>query len=144
MKVQQYENHVRYYLPHHVFFYLLILTLLGIGITGIIKHEASLIWIVVTALAFMIGWLSFMMRQHYALTVQNRVVRLELRFRYYLLTGKRLERVEEQLSFNQLAALRFTSDEEFEPLLDRAIKEQLSPDAIKKAIKSWQPDLMRV
>ncbi|MBX3257517.1 MAG: SRPBCC family protein [Chitinophagaceae bacterium] len=34
--------------------------------------------------------------------------------------------------------------EEFVPLVERAIHENLSPGAIKKAIKNWQPDNMRV
>lgn len=85
-----------------------------------------------------------MMRQHYALICQNRIVRLEMRLRYYQLTQKRLEAIEDQLSFGQLAAVRFASDEEFVPLLEKAIREKLSPDEIKKAIKNWQPDYMRV
>ena len=85
-----------------------------------------------------------MMRQHYALTCQNRIVRLEMRLRYYQLTQKRLEAIEDQLSFGQLAALRFASDEELVPLLEKTLREKLSPDAIKKAIHHWQPDQMRV
>lgn len=96
------------------------------------------------ALFLLIGWLSFMLRQHYSLTNQNRIVRLELRLRYYQLTHKRLEEIEAQLSFGQLAALRFASDEELVPLIQRAITEKLSPDAIKRAIVIWMPDEMRV
>nr|WP_255416485.1 MULTISPECIES: DUF6526 family protein [unclassified Flavobacterium] len=32
-----------------------------------------------------------MLRQHYALILQNRIVYLELRYRYFSLTGKTLE-----------------------------------------------------
>lgn len=98
----------------------------------------------VTLLTVVTGWLSFMMRQHYALTSQNRIVRLELRLRYYQLTQQRLESIENQLSFKQLAALRFAPDEEFVSLLQRTLSEGLSPDAIKQAIKNWLPDTMRV
>ena len=85
-----------------------------------------------------------MLRQHYALGNQNRIVRLEMRLRYYLLTQKRFEPLEEQLSFNQIAALRFASDEELPDLIRRTINESLSPKEIKKAIKNWTPDYMRV
>lgn len=85
-----------------------------------------------------------MMRQHYALMNQNRVVRLELRLRYYQLTHTRLELYEDKLTFKQLAALRFASDEELPALLQRALNEGLSPDMIKKNIVNWQADNMRV
>jgi hypothetical protein len=91
-----------------------------------------------------LGWSAFMFRQHYALGNQNRIVRLELRFRYYLITGKRLETLESKLSFSQLAALRFAPDEELPALIDRALKENLSARQIKKSIINWFPDYMRV
>jgi hypothetical protein len=144
MRTQNYKNHVRYYLPHHLFFYLCNGAILTIGIIGLVHRKHHMIWIAITALAFLTGWLSFMMRQHYALTCQNRIVRLELRFRYFVLTGQRLDKLEDQLSFNQLAALRFASDDELETLVNRAINERLSPDDIKKSIVNWLPDHMRV
>jgi len=85
-----------------------------------------------------------MLRQHYALGNQNRIVRLEMRLRYYQLTQKRFEPLEQQLSFSQIAALRFASDEELPDLVLRAVNESLSPNDIKKAIKNWTPDYMRV
>ena len=85
-----------------------------------------------------------MLRQHYALNNQNRIVRLEMRFRYYTLTHERLEPLEINLSFGQLAALRFASDEELPTLVQRALKENLSPKDIKKSIRVWLPDHMRV
>jgi hypothetical protein len=110
------------------------------------QHSADQkhLWLAVTVLLIFIGWSSFMMRQHYALGNQNRIVRLELRFRYYVLTGTRLEPMEADLSFSQIAALRFASDDELQGLVDRAIREKLSPHEIKKLIIHWLPDTMRV
>ena len=85
-----------------------------------------------------------MLRQHYALTLQNRLVRLEMRHKYSMLTGKDFEPLEAKLSFGQIAALRFASDEELVPLVARTIKENLSPKTIKESIVNWKPDLMRV
>ncbi|MGN6492576.1 MAG: DUF6526 family protein [Agriterribacter sp.] len=141
---QQYSNHVRYYIPHHFIFYPIAGVLLALCIRGAIYEPNRQLWLFMAILVTMITWLSFMMRQHYALICQNRIVRLEMRLRYYQLTQKRLEAIEDQLSFGQLAAVRFASDEEFVPLLEKAIREKLSPDEIKKAIKNWQPDYMRV
>jgi len=103
-----------------------------------------MIWIFIAILFFMIGWLSFMLRQHYALNNQNRIVRLEMRFRYYVLTHERLEKMEDRLSFEQISALRFASDEELPALVNRTLNENLSPDDIKKSVKNWYPDHMRV
>ena len=102
------------------------------------------VFIIMGVICFTIAWLSFMLRQHYALGNQNRIVRLEMRLRYYQLTHTRLEEYEDRLSFDRLAALRFASDEELPALLKRAITEDLSADEIKKAIVNWQPDEMRV
>jgi len=96
------------------------------------------------ALTSMLGGLSFMMRQHYALTNQNRTVRLEMRLRYYQLTQKRFEILEQRLSFKQIAALRFAGDDELIPLIDKTLAEDLQPGAIKKLVADWQEDLMRV
>jgi hypothetical protein len=145
MKQQNYSNHVRYYTPHHFVFYPLILVFLIASITCIVKYPAdALLWATVTGIILLIGWLSFMLRQHYALTSQNRIIRLELRLRYYILTQQRLEPIEQQLRFGQLAALRFASDAELPALIQRTVKEQLSSSDIKKAIKNWEPDHMRV
>lgn len=85
-----------------------------------------------------------MLRQHYALTLQNRLVLAELRYRYLATTGKRLEPLEENLTEGQLFALRFAPDDELEALTQRAIAENLTPDAIKRSIQNWRADLRRV
>ena len=142
---QSYSNHVRYYTPHHFVFYPVLLVMMGV-ITWFLftDTEHHTIWTIILIQVILTTALSFMLRQHYALTTQNRIVRLELRFRYYVLTQQRLEAIESRLSFNQLAALRFASDEELPGLVERAVRENLSPDQIKRGIRNWQPDHMRV
>jgi len=145
MKQQDYKNHVRYYPPHHFLFYPIIMGLLFISVKAATREqEHRKEWIIVSVLVFLLGWLSFMVRQHYALNNQNRIVRLEMRLRYYQLTQQRLETLEDRLSFGQIAALRFASDDELPALVTRTLSENLSPDAIKKSIQHWLPDNMRV
>lgn len=145
MRQQAYDNHKKYYYPHHFVFYPVLLGLILFSARTAMKDpEQSRVWWAITAIFILLAWLSFMVRQHYALTVQNRIVRLELRLRYYQLTQKRLEDVEKQLSFKQLAALRFASDEELPELLQKAIDNKLSADQIKKCVRNWLPDTMRV
>ncbi len=144
-KPQSYKNHIFYYPPHHIFFYGAIIAAFVTCGYGIYKFdEQRVIWIMMTAIVFLIVWLALMLRQHYALGNQNRTVRLEMRLRYFILTGKRFEQVEQQLTFKQIAALRFSSDQELLALTDKALAENLTPDQIKRGITTWLPDGMRV
>jgi hypothetical protein len=145
MGKQNFANHVRYYAPHHYVFYPLLLTALSASVYEYNHHaDQKDIWGAVIVIFIFIGWTSFMMRQHYALGNQNRIVRMELRFRYFVITGKRLEQFESKLSFPQLAALRFASDDELPALVERAVNENLSSHQIKKFIVNWLPDYARV
>ncbi|MGH2645058.1 MAG: DUF6526 family protein [Chitinophagaceae bacterium] len=142
---QDYSNHIRYYPSHHFIFLPFMFALMVVGIVGGATSENhKLTWWLFALLSFCILWLSVMLRQHYALGNQNRIVRLEFRLRYFELFGKNSKTAEENLSFKQIAALRFADDEEFKTLLDRSLKESLSPKEIKQAIKNWQGDYMRV
>lgn len=144
-KKQKYSNHTRLYAPHHFVFYPVVGLLFIASVTCIfIYPERSLEWLAIALLFLIVIGLSFMLRQHYALMNQNRIVRLEMRLRYYQLTQKRFETIEHALTFSQIAALRFASDEELLPLVEKTISENLSPDTIKRSIKNWQPDEMRV
>lgn len=145
MKKQDVNNYKKYYPPHHFIFMPLIIACIIMSATYINKYpERSLEWIAFTVAFFMIFFLATMVRQHYALGNQNRIVRLEMRLRYYELTQQRFESVESKLEFSQLLALRFASDAELIPLIDRTLKENLSADTIKKSIVNWYPDYMRV
>lgn len=145
MEPQNFKNHIRFYTPHHFVFYPVMLILLGISIYfSIYEENLRTVWIFISILNIATTLVSFMLRQHYALTLQNRIVRLELRYRYFTLTNERLELLEDKLSDSQLFALRFAPDEEFPELLHKAIAENLSGTAIKKSIKNWRADNERV
>lgn len=145
MKPQNYSNHIRWYVPHHFIFYPAMLVAMGYcACNAWCTEEDRSIWVVAGLGFAAITWLAYMVRQHYALTVQNRIVLQELRYRYFVTTGKRFEPIEEQLTEGQLFALRFAPDDELPALVDRVLCDQLSPDAIKKSIKNWKPDNRRV
>lgn len=145
METQNYKNHIRFYPPHHFVFYPVMLILLGTSIYFIIADEnLRTIWIFISILILAIILVSFMLRQHYALTLQDRIVRLEIRYRYFTITGERLELLENKISDNQLFALRFAPDEELPSLVNKAILENLSSAQIKKSIQNWRADNHRV
>src|SRR6478609_1066863 len=79
----------------------------------------------------------------YIVALQDRIIMLEMKVRVaeLLPAGEDLKLA--KLTKAQIVALRFASDDELAPLLDRAVREQLKPKDIKAAIKSWRPDLYR-
>ena len=145
MTTQNFKNHIRFYPPHHFVFYPVIMSLLAFAIYNAINDLGNQkLWIFISILVFVVGWLAFMLRQHYALVLQNRIVRGELRYRYFVITGTRFEPMERLLNDSQLFALRFAPDEELPKLVQRAVAEKMSGTAIKKAIVNWFPDHNRV
>jgi len=144
MEKQSYKNHVRYYPPHHFVYYPLLIIVLSCSIYFGFTSEDHLLWTFISILFIFLFCTAFMLRQHYALTLQNRIVRLELRYRYFTLTGKRFEEIESKLTDSQLFALRFCPDDEFPQLTQRALTENLNGTSIKKAIKNWRGDYERV
>ncbi|MBB4805910.1 hypothetical protein HNP38_001182 [Chryseobacterium defluvii] len=145
MEKQNYKNHRKYYPPHH-FIYLPLLFLLGLlGIYNIWSDtENRLIWILFSVLIFLIFYLAVMVRQHYALGIQNRIIRLEFKQRYFEIFNQRSDEIAEKLRFDQLAALRFAHDDEFKELLYKALHENISGEEIKRSVKNWRPDDHRV
>ena len=144
MKTQSYKNHIRFYPPHHFVYYPIVLTFLAFSIYFIFTTDEPLIWIFISVVFVVLFCLAFMLRQHYALTLQNRIVHLELRYRYLASTRERFEKFENQLNDDQLFALRFAPDEELQNLVERALHENLTGKDIKKAIVNWKADHERV
>ena len=79
----------------------------------------------------------------YTTRLQDRIIRLEMRVRAASLLTPEQQRLLNQLNIKQIAALRFASDAELAPLLERAVREKMPPKDIKRAVKTWIPDLDR-
>lgn len=145
MESQNYTNHKRYYPPHHFVYLPLLAVLQVLGVWKSFSDEQNpLVWQLFSLVIFLLLFLAIMLRQHYALGNQNRIIILEFKQRYFELFGKRSDEVAEKLSFDQIAALRFTHDDEFKILLERTLSKNLSGDTIKKSITRWNPDFQRV
>ncbi|MBM3773366.1 MAG: hypothetical protein FJW27_19165 [Acidimicrobiia bacterium] len=78
------------------------------------------------------------------LTVQDRVIRLEMQLRLARVLPPDRHAAIGQLTHKQLVALRFASDAELPALVQQVLAGQLpSQKAIKAQVKDWQADLLR-
>lgn len=144
MATQSYSNH-RQIVPlfHGVLFFTLVLTLIG-SIVNLYEswgdhqrlYSAALIF-VLTACVILL----YFFTRIFALKAQDRAIRAEENLRHFAMTGKLLNPT---LTVKQIVALRFASDAEFVALAQRAAKDGLEPDAIKKAVQNWRGDTYRV
>ena len=143
------KNTPKFYPWHH--FVLLPLALLMAGYTvlryskvaGDDSQDARL-WFSVAALALIGLGVLVMLRQHYALQLQDRICRLEVRQRYFEVSGQRFAALEKQLSLAQILSLRLAGDAELPALAQAAAQESLSPKDIQARITDFQFDAMRV
>ncbi|MBC8082366.1 MAG: hypothetical protein H7Z21_04085 [Hymenobacter sp.] len=106
--------------------------------------EISRLWFTLMLLAVVSLGVLILLRQHYALRLQDRLIRLEVRQQYFEATGQSLRPLESQLQLSQILALRFAGDAELPALVQAAIKEQLSSQDIQARIQQFTFDTMRV
>ena len=79
-----------------------------------------------------------------ALTVQDRVIRLEMRLRMARVLPADLQSKILSLTPHQLVALRFAGDEELPDLTREVLAGTLATQkAIKMKVKNWQGDFLR-
>jgi hypothetical protein len=77
-------------------------------------------------------------------TVQDRVIRLEMRLRLLEVLPSDLHPRIADLSLRQLVGLRFASDRELPDLVARCLSGELKgSEAVKRAVRDWQPDFLR-
>ncbi len=140
----------RFYWAHH--FVALPLALILTFYAG--RHYAAVagfntplarVWFTVALLSFLGLITLILLRQHYALSLQDRVIRLEVRQRYFELTGKSLRPYEDRLTLKQITVLRFAPDEQLPRLVEAAADQKLAPAILLEQIGSgYQADNLRV
>ena len=140
---QTYENHTRWHEPFHYFVAPVLLTNVVVAVIQLARDPGlDRGWWLVVSVALVV--LAALARLN-PLKVQDRVIRLEESLRYYQLLPEELARRAASLTPAQTVALRFASDEELEGLVRDVLEGRLSkPDEIKRAIKVWRPDTLRV
>jgi hypothetical protein len=140
---QTFANHRRYDPPWHFVGAMIVLLGFIAAIVHAVRHpDRYLNWFgVIYSLGIM---LCVFRARAQTLTVQNRVIRLEMRLRLKDVLAPALAARIGELSVSQLVGLRFASDAELPALVERCLSGQLANnEAVKKEIKNWQPDWLR-
>ena len=139
---QNFSNHTRLDPPFHFFILPVFAISLILTIVHLVRRPGlHSVWIVV----FMVAAIAALFKiRLYALRVQDRVIRLEVRLRFATLLDPALRPRIAEFTESQLVALRFASDAELPALAARALNEKLSNSEIKKLIQHWRPDYWRV
>ena len=140
MEKQSYAKHAKLVpMFHGVLFGLLVLTFFGSLVNlynSIGDHSRLYNASLITALA-LAALLLFYFCRTFALKAQDRAIRAEENLRHFMLTGKPLD---SRLTLKQIIGLRFASDTEFVELARKTVTEDLSQDAIKRAVVNWRAD----
>ena len=140
---QSYENHTRWHAPFHFFVAPVLLTNVVVAVVQLVRDPGlDRAWWLVVSMALLV--LAGLVRIN-PLKAQDRIIRLEESLRYYQLLPEELARRTSSLTTAQTVALRFASDEELEGLVREVLEGRLNkPDEIKRAVKNWRADTLRV
>ena len=137
--VQTYKNHTKLVPMFH--FVALPLLALNMALAAMVAWRApSYRTIVGAGTAVALVLLAFLARM-FALKVQDRVIRLEMRMRLRELLPAALHPRIPELTAGQMVALRFASDAELPELAQTVLRDRITDKkAIKLMIKNWTAD----
>ena len=139
---QNFENHAKFVPAFHIGVLGIFTINLGWSLYRV-AHAFSVESVLSLLLAIVFILLALYSRI-FALTVQDRVIRLEMRLRMLQLLPADMRPRIPECSVNQLVALRFASDAELPSLAKKVLDEKLNDrKVIKKMIREWQPDFLR-
>ena len=139
---QTYKNHAKFVpLYHFVVFPLLAINASWAIRTALQAPSAATMIAATTAIALV---LLFFFTRIFALKVQDRVIRLEMRLRLKELLPAALHPRIGELTAGQMVALRFASDAELPELVQTVLRDRITDrKAIKLMIKDWTADHLR-
>jgi hypothetical protein len=141
-ETQTYQTHVRRMPAHvNVLFLILLANIIWSGYRMV--SGLSIDSVLAFLMSVAIPWVAVVSRTQ-TLTVQNRVIRLELRLRFRELLSSEVAARAAALPIDQLVSLRFASDAELPGLVNEVLSGHVStPKDIKQKVKDWQGDFLR-
>ena len=140
---QNLQNHTRLVPPFHMFVLPVFLLNAGGSIYHIVRAGITYGSVVNVLVAFALLTFALYARL-FALTVQDRVIRLEMRMRLAELLPAELRPRIPEFTVAQLVSLRFAGDAELPALARKVLDEKMSDrKAIKQLVKDWQADYLR-
>ena len=144
MATQNFSNHTKFVPAFH--FFTLPVLVLNLGWScyrwKISEFSFGGLVNVLLGVALILG---FLFARLFALTVQDRVIRLEERLRLERLLPDDLKLRIEEFSISQLVGLRFACDAELPALARKVLAENLRDRRqIKRLVQNWKPDYLRV
>ena len=142
-KPQNLQNHVRLVPAYHMFVLPVLFINIGWAIYRLVKFPIS--FPTVFGLILAVALLLFALYARlFALAVQDRVIRLEMRLRMHEICPGDLNARFAEFTPGQLVALRFASDAELPTLARKVLDDRLQDrKAIKLMVKDWQADNFR-
>ena len=144
MATQNFSDHTKFVPAFH--FFILPVLVLNLGWScyrwKIYEFSFGGLVNVLLGVALILG---FLFARLFALTVQDRVIRLEERLRLQRLLPDDLKLRIEEFSISQLVGLRFACDAELPALARKVLAENLRDrKQIKRLVQNWKPDYLRV
>ena len=139
---QNFANHARLVPTYHfVTFPILAINLLWSLYRVIFHFSTDVAFQFLLAVAFV---LLFFNARIFALTVQDRLIRLEMTLLMEKLLPASLRPRIQDFTPAQLVSLRFASDAELPELAAKVLADNITErKAIKRMIKNWKPDYLR-
>jgi uncharacterized protein DUF6526 len=139
---QNFENHTKIVPAFHYF----VLPVLAANLVWSIVRAWNFFstGTVISALLAAALVLLALLGRMFSLTVQDRVIRLEMLLRLQNVLPPDLRARIAEFNLGQLVSMRFASDAELPELARKVLDEHLTDrKAIKKLVRNWQPDLLR-
>ncbi len=141
-EAQNFKNHARFVPAFHFFVAPVFLLNIAWSIVRVVRSFSfgTIVALLVAIALFLLA----LTARIFALTVQDRVIRLEMRLRMQQTLPPDLVPRIPEFTVGQLVALRFASDAELPDLARKVLQENLTErKAIKAMVRNWQPDNLR-
>ena len=142
MTEQNFKNHFKFVPLYHFVALPLLLVNLGWAVWQLVGAQGVPQFLAVAVAAAL--FLGALFGRVFALKVQDRVIRLEMRLRLVGVLPQEQRGASDRLSTAQLIGLRFASDAELPGLIKTVLDGNIqNKNAIKKMVKHWVPDYER-